>query len=315
VARENRSFPPPLQGFRGLLLIGVSLALCSEAGELRPDPPKVCSSCDEWNAPRKPFRVFGNTYFVGPDGLGAVLVASDQGLILLDGGLAQSAAVIDAGIRELGFRTGDIRLILSSHEHFDHAGGIAALQRATGAVVAASAPAVPALEKGGLREDDPQLGFGPSVNSYPPIPSVRAVSDGETLRVGPLAVTAHFTPGHTSGSTTWTWRSCGGDRCLDVVYADSLNAVSAPGFRFTGGPGSPSRVPTFRKSMERVAALPCDILLAVHPSFARMGEKLEQRAKAPGTNPFIEPGACRTYAAEAAVRLDKRVAEETAATR
>ena len=118
------------------LLSGIAAA--QDRPALRPDPPKKCDSCEAWNGPREPFRVFGNTYFVGPAGLGAVLIASDEGHILLDGGLTQSAPVIDASIRKLGFRTEAVRLIVSSHAHYDHAGGIAALQRLSGATVAAS---------------------------------------------------------------------------------------------------------------------------------------------------------------------------------
>jgi metallo-beta-lactamase class B len=117
------------------------------------------------------------------------------------------------------------------------------------------------------------------------------VKDGETVRVGPLAITAHYTPGHTPGSTTWSWRACDGEDCRTVVYADSLNPVSAPGFRFAGGDGQPSRVDAFRASIQKVAGLPCDILITVHPSFG-------------------EGKTCRTYAADALRNLEVRVAEE-----
>ena len=121
-----------------------------------------------WNAAHEPFRVFGNTYYVGVAGLSSVLVASDQGLILLDGGLPQSAPLIDASIRKLGFRTEDVRLILNSHTHYDHAGGIAALQRVSGAIVAASASGARAIESGGPPADDPQYAFGKEANRFPP---------------------------------------------------------------------------------------------------------------------------------------------------
>jgi metallo-beta-lactamase class B len=255
-----------------------------------------------------PFRLFGNTYYVGVDDLSSVLITSDAGLILLDGGYPQTAGEIDDHIRALGFRTEDVRLILSSHTHFDHAGGIAALQRKSGATVAASALNARALEQGHPVEDDPQYN-GPG-DAFPRVPNVRVVADGETLHVGDLAVTAHLTPGHTPGGTTWTWRSCEDARCLDIVYADSLNAVSLPGFRFTGGPGHPSIVESFRRSIATVGALPCDILVTVHPEFADVMGKLDRRAKNPGSNPFIDPQACRTYAAKAAQGLDRRIAEE-----
>jgi metallo-beta-lactamase class B len=279
---------------------------------LKPDAPKHCDSCTSWNAPLEPFRVYGNTYYVGVAGLSSVLLTSDDGLILLDGGLSQSAPLIDANIRKLGFRTEDVRLIVNSHAHYDHAGGIAALQRLSGATVAASASGARAIERGEPVPDDPQFRFGRKANRFPRVNNVRVVADGEVLRVGALAITAHLTPGHTPGSTTWTWRSCEGERCLDVVYADSLNAVSAPGYKFSGDATHGSLEETFRKSMATIAALPCDVLLAVHPGFAGLDEKLARRQAGAAENPFIDPSACRTYASEAGQRLDRRLQEERA---
>ena len=114
------------------------LAVSSTTAQLQPDPPKECDDCAEWNRPLAPFKVFGNTYYVGTDGLSALLVTDDQGLILLDAALPQSAPIIDQNIRTLGFRTENIRIIVNSHAHYDHAGGIAALQRFSKATVAAS---------------------------------------------------------------------------------------------------------------------------------------------------------------------------------
>jgi metallo-beta-lactamase class B len=297
---------------RGLILVSLLVPISSAAGQtaLKADRPKECDACAGWNAAQEPFRVFGNTYYVGVAGLSALLVASDKGHILLDGGLPQSAPSIDASIRKLGFRTEDIRLIVNSHAHYDHAGGIAALQRASGAIVAASAPGARAIERGEPPADDPQYAFGKEANGFPPVKRVKVVADGETLRVGSLAITAHLTPGHTPGSTTWTWRSCEGSRCLAIVYADSLNPVSAPGFRFSGDATHPSITAGFRQSIAKVGSLPCDILFAVHPSFAGMDDKLRRRRQQPASDPFVDPTACRGYAADATKRLDQRLAEE-----
>jgi metallo-beta-lactamase class B len=289
-----------------LTLLAPTLLAAPATPRLRPDPPIPCDACPEWNAPRPPFRVFGNTYFVGPAGLGSVLVTSDVGHVLLDGALPQSAPLIDANIRALGFRTEDVRVIVNSHAHFDHAGGIAALQRASGATVAASPAGARALERGAPVPEDPQFGG----RTFPRVKKVRVVADGETLRVGALALTAHFTPGHTPGSTAWTWRSCEGARCLDVVYADSLNAVSAPAFRFSGDATHPSVVETFRRSIATVEGLPCDILLAVHPGFADMDRKLDARAQGAPSDPFVDPGACRVYAENAREALERRLLQE-----
>ena len=293
------------------LLALISLVAVTQDAPIRPDPPHQCDACDGWNQPQAPFRVFGNTYFVGTAGLGAVLVTSDAGHILLDAGLPQSAVPIDASIRALGFRTRDVKLIVNSHAHYDHGGGIAALQRASGANVAASPDGAQALKRGEPTAEDPQFAFGRAANAFPAVRDVRVVNDGETLRIGSLEVTAHLTPGHTPGSTTWTWRSCEGARCLDLVYADSLNAVSAPAFRFTGDATHPTRIPQFRSSIAKMAALPCDILLAVHPSFAGLEARHRQLVAAPsGPNPFVDNQACRAYAADAGKRLDARIAQE-----
>jgi metallo-beta-lactamase class B len=228
-------------------------------------------------------------------------------LILLDGALPQSAPLIAENIRKLGFRIEDVRLIVNSHTHYDHAGGIAALQRASGAIVAASPAGALALNQGGPTAHDPQFAFGSEVNGFPAVRDVRVVRDGETLRVGDLAIVARFTPGHTPGGTSWTWRSCEEKRCLNIVYADSLSAVSAPGFEFAGKEG------TLNASIDRVEGFPCDVLLSPHPEFFDMDAKLQRRLRLPQQNPFTDPRGCRTYAGDAKQRLARRLAEERAA--
>ncbi len=289
-------------------MVVLCLLFRTQGSTFQSDPPHECDSCEEWNQPREPFRLFGNSYYVGTDGLSAILIVGDAGLVLLDGGLEQSAARIDASIRKLGFRTEDVRLIVNSHGHYDHAGGIAALQRATGATVAASPSGANALERGENTTDDPQFGFGKAENGFPPVKHVQVIKDGETLRIGNVAITANFTPGHTPGSTTWTWRSCEGTTCLNVVYADSLSAVSAPGFKFTA---SPERVHLFRRSITRVAELPCDIVVSTHPTATGLDAKLKKRAERKGASPdpFVDHG-CRALAAAATRGLDARIAEE-----
>lgn len=281
------------------------VAALQNAPALKPDPDKVCDNCAAWNEPREPFRIFGNTYYVGPDGLSALLITSDSGHILLDAGLPQSAPVIDRHIRRLGFRTEDIRLIGASHAHYDHVGGIAALQRVSGAAVAMSPPGVRALVAGGPTSDDPQYDIGVRQNAFPPVANTRAVRDGEVLRVGGLEITAHFTPGHTPGGTSWTWRSCEGTRCLNMVYADSLTSVSADGFRFTGGGGKPDITPAFFQSIEKIERLACDVIVSTHPGMTNLAEKVQRGAAA-----FVEPDGCRRYAATARTALNRRIGQE-----
>ena len=271
------------------------------------DPPHKCDSCEEWNKPREPFRLFGNSYYVGTDGLSAILITGEAGHILLDGGLEQSAALIDRNIRTLGFKTEDVRLIVNSHGHYDHAGGIAALQRASGATVAASPSGADALQRGENTTDDPQYGFGKKFNGFPPVKNVRVIKDGEVQRVGTLAITPHFTPGHAPGSTTWAWQSCQGSQCLHMVYADSISAVSAPGFKFTD---QPALVTEMRRSITRVAELSCDIVVSTHPAATNLNDKIKTRAaQKSGPDPFVDHG-CKALAATAMKGLEARMAEE-----
>lgn len=299
--------------------LSVSLGLCAAllatttlaAG---PDAPADddenhlhCSSCDEWNEPQAPFQIHGNTWYVGTGGLSAILVTGPEGHVLLDGALPQSAPVIQANIEALGFRIGDVKLIVNSHEHYDHAGGIAALQRASGATVAASAIGARVLRAGTPGSNDPQFDAVAPVH-IPKVAEVAEVVDGQTLKVGALAVTAHATPGHTPGATTWNWKSCEAGECLDVVYADSLNPVSSDDFRFSGGQGRPDISASFADSIGKLAALECDIVLSVHPgatdTFGR------QAARTASSNPFVDPAGCRKLAANVGEKLRVRLETE-----
>ncbi len=296
-----------------LLALSLSPGAVALAAPVTADPPHVCDPCNDWNAPRAPFRIHGNSWFVGTAGLSSVLITSPKGHILIDGGLPQSAPLIAANIERMGFRVEDIKLIVNSHTHYDHAGGIAALVRASGAQVAASPLSKRALEQGGPTEDDPQFAFGPAANNYPPVAHVREIADGETLRVGPLAITAHFTPGHTPGGTSWTWRACEKQHCLNMVYSDSFTPVSAEGFRFSGDEVHGSRVDAFLHSIEVVAKLPCDVLIAPHPVTYDLDAKLARWKENGKVNPLIDAGACKAYAATARVNLARRITEESAA--
>ena len=289
-------------------LATVFLLLSFAQPQFMPDPPHQCDDCATWNKPREPFRVFGNTYYVGSDGLSALLITGDAGHILLDGGLSQTAPLINANIRKVGFKTEDIKLIAVSHGHFDHGGGVASLQRFTGATVVASPATAAALRRGENTPDDPQFGFGRAFNGFPAVKVVREVADGEVIRVGNLAVTVHHIPGHSPGSTAYTWQSCERGTCLNMVYADSLTSPSAPGFKY-GKAG----LELFRRSIEKVAALPCDIVLSPHPSFTQVDAKLKRRAemKGQGTDPFIDANGCKAYAADGMKRLEARRAEES----
>ncbi|MDE2317243.1 MAG: subclass B3 metallo-beta-lactamase [Xanthomonadaceae bacterium] len=284
-----------------------ALALALILPTVQATPSSEAIPRSQWNAPQTPFRIYGNTWYVGPHGLTSLLVDTGHGLALFDGDLPESAPLIEAHIHALGFRLRDVKWILNSHPHADHAGGIAALQAASGAQVLSSAAGARELALGGADRSDPQFG---SIPDYPPVKRARVVRDGETVRLGNVAVTAHYTPGHTAGSTSWTWTSCEGRRCLRIAYADSLSAVSAPGYRFLD---HPAYVAGFRRALATVAALPCDILLTPHPDASGFWEKVARRKSPADVAPLIDPQACRDYAADAGKDLDARLAKERAA--
>lgn len=259
---------------------------------------QACTGKDGWSDPAPPARIVDNVYYVGTCGITVLLVTSADGHVLLDGATEQAAPHILANIRTLGFKPRDVKLILSTHEHLDHVGGLAALKAATGARVVARAPARTALESGRADADDPQASI------LPPFAGVkidRVVRDGEVVTLGPLRLTVHATPGHTAGGTSYSWRSCEAGKCLHIVYADSLNPVSADDYRFTD---HPARVAPFRTSAAKVAALECGLLLSPHPAQSAMFDRFA------GKRPLADGGACKAYAAAAAGRLTDRLARE-----
>lgn len=293
------------------LLLALSAMLASatsvyaDATEATPQA-LACAEDAGWNDPATPRRVYGNTWYVGTCGIAALLVTSPQGHILIDGATSQAGAQIVGNIRALGFKPEDVRAILFTHEHSDHAGGLAELQRATGAPVLSRAPAVATLKRGASDRSDPQF---LELKPFPAVANVKAIADDEVVTVGPLALRAIATPGHTAGGTSWTWRSCEGDTCRQIVYADSLTALSDDVYRFSDDTAHPGYVAAFRETLARVGALSCDILITPHPSASRLWSRL-----GPGANePLFDPDACRVYAQRATERLDKRLAEEAAA--
>jgi metallo-beta-lactamase class B len=271
-------------------------------------PSNECPSCAEWNAPARPVHLYGSAYWVGTHGLGAILLTSPAGHVLIDAGLPESAEPIMANIRALGFRVEDVKLILNSHAHFDHAGGIAAIQHASGASVAASPWSAAVLRRGTPSPDDPQHDVA---LPYPAVtgPAIRELADGDTVRVGPIALTAHFTPGHTPGGTSWSWRECERGKCLDVVYADSQTPVSADNFFFTRSSAYPHALQDFAHSFAVLAQLPCDVLLTPHPGASQMWERLAAR-EGGERSALRDAGACQRYAATARAQLTRRVAAE-----
>jgi len=260
-----------------------------------------CVNDPSWTTPQKPFRIHGNTWHVGPRGLGVFLITAPTGNVLIDGGVPGYAPLIEANIRTLGIDLRDIKWILNSHAHCDHAGGIAQLVQASGAQMIASAADTQLLARGG--NDDPQYG---DRFPFPPVRVTRTVTDGESLRLGDLVLTAHSTPGHTKGNTTWTWKSCEGTRCLHMVLVGSL---SAPGFKLIANPKSPDIVKDFEHGFAVVEALPCDIALAPHPGMVDFWERVAKRDQG-DADALIDPTVCRAYARNARESFAKELTKQ-----
>jgi metallo-beta-lactamase class B len=284
----------------------LALAGPAPAAPPAPDPltARIPASREaQWLAPQAPLRLYGDTYYVGTHGLSSVLIDTGSGLILVDTALPQSVPTLEDHVRSLGFRLKDVRYILVTEPHFDHAGGAAALARDTGATVVAGPAAARVLRTGRAGPDDPQE---PQLPAFPAVADVRELRDGEQVVLGHATVTAIATPGHTAGSTSWTWRTCEGPRCVTAVFGASLNPVSADGFRFSDTP-----LPgVFRASIARVGALPCDLLVSAHPDNSDADRKLAELEAGGAPNPFLVPGACRAYAERAAGLLDQRLASD-----
>ena len=293
---------------RSLTLAAALLAGCAPApaqGELPAGTPlpeffAQCEEKDGWSDPAPPIRLFANVYDVGTCGIVVLLIAGDQGHVLIDGATAEAAPLVAANIEALGIALDTVDWIVTSHEHHDHVGGVAQLQALTGAKVAASAAAKRQLETGMLDPADPQAGMH---DPYPAIRVDRVMRDGERLSVGPLALTMHATPGHAPGSTSWSWRSCEDEECHTVAYADSITAVSADSYRFSD---NPDYVTAFRQSLDKIAAIGCDMIVTPHPGASQLYEKLA------GDAPLAHPESCRNYAAWGREQLDARLAREAA---
>ncbi len=281
----------------GALCVTLAGGFGEAAAQVQDDPltrPIVTSRSAEWLKPVLPQKIFGNSYLVGFGGLSVVMIDTGAGLILIDGALPQAAPAILDNVRRLGFRPHDIKYILSTEPHFDHAGGIAALARDTGATVIASPRGAEGLRAGRLAPDDPQHAYE---DTWPAVAKVRTLRGGQTLKLGDTIVTALATPGHTMGSMSWRWQPCERRQCRTIVFASSLNPVSSDAYRYTAR-SSRAIVAGFRVSYVTMAGTRCDILVSAHPDNAGKGRYNSDQ------------GACRAYAERSRKALEQRLAAE-----
>lgn len=253
-----------------------------------------------WLQPMAPLQIADHTWQIGTEDLTALLVQTADGAVLLDGGMPQMAGHLLDNMKLRDVAPQDLRLILLSHAHADHAGPVAELKRRTGAHVAANAETAVLLARGGSND----LHFGDSI-TFPPVSPDRIIMDGEVVNVGGIAFTAHFMPGHTPGSTAWTWTDTRDGKPVRIAYADSL---SAPGYQLQGNARYPRLVQDYRRSFAMVRGLPCDLLLTPHPGASNWNY-------AAGSNASENVLSCKAYADAAEKKFDAQLAKETATAR
>ncbi|HEX4075839.1 MAG TPA: subclass B3 metallo-beta-lactamase [Candidatus Acidoferrales bacterium] len=240
----------------------------------------------DMNKPVAPFHMIGNIYYVGASDITSYLIVTPSGDILLDGGFAETAPQIEANIQTLSYKLAGVKIILNSHEHLDHAGGIAELRRLTGAQFVAMAEEVPTLTSGA---------------AFPAVTPDRIIHDSDTIRLGGVTLTAHLTPGHTRGCTTWTMVTTDAGKPYNVVFVGSASVL--PNYKLIDRPGAPATYPgieaDYEKTFRVLKSLPCDVFLGAHGSFYSLVQKREAMSKDPAQNPFIDPAGYQAYIAHA----------------
>ncbi len=255
----------------------------------------------DWNRPVEPFRIAGNIYYVGAADVSSYLIATPAGNILLDTGFSETVPQIESNLAKLGFRMEDTRLLLFSHAHYDHAGGLAAVKARTGATLVSSAKEADLLAHGGKND----FAFGDKYAFRPAVPD-RLVADGDQVSLGGTTLTAHVTAGHTKGCTTWTTRVEDGRRSYDVVFVCS---VTAPGYQLVDNPKYPGILKDFDATFAALRALPCDIFLGGHGWEFGLAGKAAKAGKG-GENPFVDREGYRSYLDRAEAAIHKQAEEQ-----
>jgi metallo-beta-lactamase class B len=264
----------------------------------------------EWNKPQKPFRVIDNVYYVGTAGVSAWLIWTLQGFILIDGGLPESAAIIEANIKELKFDIKDVKILLNSHAHFDHAGGLAKLKRDSGARLTASAGDKAILERG-------RVTFGPSqANPYPRVTVDRTIKDGDTVMLGGVVLTAVVTPGHSPGCTNWTMPVVEGSTDHNVVFFCSMTVAGNP---LVNNKVHTTIATDYKTSFGRLKKINADVLLAAHGEQMGLAKKVatveanEKNRLLGAPNPFVVKGEFQQLVAAQEKSFDAELAKQQAA--
>jgi metallo-beta-lactamase class B len=285
-----------LQRWAVSLALALALASCvSQSG--------VPYNMRAWNRSFEPYRVIGNIYYVGSSDIAQFLIVTSAGNILIDSGFEASVPRLRENIEALGFRYRDTKFLLTSHAHIDHVQAHALVRQQTGAQVVASVRDAAFVESGGKGES-----VFDGVYSWTPSPVDRRVNDGDQITLGETTLTAHLTPGHTEGATTWTMKVRDHDKLLDVVFFPSANIN--PGVKLVGNPRYPEIASDFAHSFQVWKSLPCDVFLADHGDFYDMKQKHARLHEGGAANPFIDPQGYKSFIAEAERRFQRELDSE-----
>jgi metallo-beta-lactamase class B len=278
------------------LLFAAPLLLCV--------PAKAAS---EYLEPFPAHHVIANIYYVGTKGQANYLITTPQGNILVNSGLETTVAMTKASIEKLGFKYSDTKILLISHAHFDHDAGSAQIVKETGAKYEVMDVDVPVVESGGKK--DFNYGDKGGENLYPAVKVDRVLHDGDTVSLGGTVMTAHKTPGHTRGCTTWTLKVKDGGKMLDVVIVGSPN-VNA-GYVLVGNKAYPQIAQDYEQTFRVLKSLPADVFLGAHGAYYGMEAKYP-KMKAGGANPFIDPAGYKAYVADREAAFRKELAKQKA---
>jgi metallo-beta-lactamase class B len=266
----------------------------------------LAQASPDWTEPFPPFHIAGNLYYVGSKGLANYLITTPQGNILINSDLEANVPMIKASIEKLGFKFSDTKILLISHAHWDHDAGSAAIKEATGATYMVMDADVPVVESGG--KADFQYG---SVDLYRPAKVDRVLHDGDEVKLGGTVLTAHLTPGHTKGCTTWTMKVTERGNTYNVVIIGSPNVNE--GYKLVNNTTYPQIAEDYERMWRVLKSLPCDIFLGAHGSYFGLEEKYAH-LKAGIANPFIDPDGYRTYVAQKEQDFHTELAKQKAAT-
>lgn len=251
--------------------------------------------------PVEPYRVIGNVYYVGAAGISSHVIETPQGLILLDTGTEQMTPVIRASIEKLGHRLQDVKIILSSHAHWDHVEGHAAMKELTGAQVMALGDDAAAIASG-------QDNSAAAAQGWKPAKVDRILKDGDTVNLGGIALHAHLTPGHTKGCTTWTTTVQENGKAYNVVFICGISIN--PGVRLLENRRHPGIADDYARTFRILRELKADVFLAEHPAMYGMAEKMKRLHAGDPQNPFIDREGYERFVNEQEAKYLKQLQEE-----